>query len=292
MKIASITLALCIGSILSVNVFMNTEIVDPEEMILGKWQSEENPGFVWHFYDDSTLVFSDSGHFFQETEWSIVHECEGETADNEEDFAMLEVLYSENDTQCYVVQGLNGVLTLLAIPQSRLLMFDRMEKQTDDYASKKTSVHQDTIQTAYQVFEPVVPILSDKTIPLRLPSYLAVDEYTNPQKLYALAEDTPQDSYSIQISVLPECNWNNFCIVGAIHGERIKEMKQPENSQPVTLSRNIEGFFIESECHAYCNRAKIIWFENNVKYTVEDKAAPKQTMIRIANSAIEHSLGN
>ena len=103
------------------------KVNNPEEMILGKWEAEESPGFVWHFYDDNSLVFSDSGQLFQEVEWNIVLQCEGENANNEEDFAMLEVTYSENDTQCYVVQGLNGVLTLLAIPQGRLLIFDRVE---------------------------------------------------------------------------------------------------------------------------------------------------------------------
>lgn len=64
----------------------------------------------------------------QEVEWNIVLQCEGETADNEEDFAMLEISRGNNlPSQCYVVQGLNGVLTLLAIPQGRLLIFDRVE---------------------------------------------------------------------------------------------------------------------------------------------------------------------
>ncbi|MCC5914641.1 MAG: hypothetical protein JJU46_09730 [Balneolaceae bacterium] len=120
-------LIFCIGSTLSPNTFFDVEINDPQEMILGKWESEGSPDFIWHFYENSSLYFLDDGQLFEEAEWHIVHQCEGETADNEEDFAMLEVLYAENDKQCYVVQGLNGVLTLLSLPQGRLLIFDRAE---------------------------------------------------------------------------------------------------------------------------------------------------------------------
>ena len=267
--------------------------IDPQEMILGKWHAESDSTFVWEFYENGQHFTYSEDDLKSERSWEIVNECEGETADNEEDFAMLVIGRDNNlPSQCYVVQGLNGVLTLLAIPQGRLLIFDRVEKWTDNYATEKTTAHKDTIHTGHQLFEPVLPELRNKTIPLRLPSFLDADELTKPQQLYALVDDTPANRYSIQISVLPECNWNNFCIVGAVHGEDVEEVQQPENSQKVSLSKNIEGYFVESVCNAYCNRAKLIWFENNIKYTVEQKAAPKQTMIRIANSAIENSVRN
>lgn len=127
LKLSITLLVFFIGSILSLNTFFDGGINDPKEMILGKWEAESNPGFIWRFYEDSSLHFVDDGQLFQEAEWQIVNECEGETAGNEEDFAMLEVLYAENDKQCYVVQSLNGVLTLLSLPQGRLIIFDRIE---------------------------------------------------------------------------------------------------------------------------------------------------------------------
>jgi len=99
---------------------------DPEQMILGKWEAESNQDFIWQFYDDGSLKFTESGQLFDEVEWQIVNECEGETVDNEYDFAMLEIAYNVNDKQCYVIQGLNGVLTLLALPQGSLHIFDRV----------------------------------------------------------------------------------------------------------------------------------------------------------------------
>ena len=95
-------------------------------MILGKWEAESNQEFIWQFYDDGSLKFTESGQLFDEVEWQIVNECEGETVDNDYDFAMLEIAYNVNDKQCYVIQGLNGVLTLLALPQGRLHIFDRV----------------------------------------------------------------------------------------------------------------------------------------------------------------------
>ncbi|PKD43307.1 hypothetical protein CWD77_11895 [Rhodohalobacter barkolensis] len=284
------------GMLLLLTIFFSSiidfNVNDPEEMILGKWYAENDSTYIWEFNEGSQHFTYSDDELVSERAWQIVDECEGETADNEEDFAMLEISRGQNvPNQCYVVQGLNGVLTLLAIPQGRLLIFDR-ENWTDNYATEKATAHQDTIHTGYQVFEPIMPELRDKTIPLRLPSFLDADELTEPQQLYALVDDTPANRYSIQISVLPECNWNNFCIVGAVHGEDVEEEQQPENSQKVSLRKNIEGYFIESVCNAFCNRAKLIWFENNIKYTVEQKAAPKQTMIWIANSAIESSIGS
>lgn len=104
----------------------NPQPSDPEEMILGKWLAEKESGYKWEFKNDGQHFTYRGGQLIRERSWQIVNECEGETADNEEDFAMLEISRGQNlPNQCYVVQGLNGVLTLLAIPQGRLLIFDR-----------------------------------------------------------------------------------------------------------------------------------------------------------------------
>ena len=101
---------------------------DPEEMILGKWQAENDPEFIWEFLENGQHFTYSNNELISERSWQIVDECEGETADNEYDFAMLELTRDGNlPSQCYVVQGLNGVLTLLSVPQGRLLIFDRDE---------------------------------------------------------------------------------------------------------------------------------------------------------------------
>jgi len=100
---------------------------DPEQMILGKWVSEEDSEYVWEFLSNGAHQTYTDGQLTRERSWQIVNECEGETVDNEYDFAMLELSRGSNlPSQCFVVQDLNGVLTLLALPQGRLHIFDRV----------------------------------------------------------------------------------------------------------------------------------------------------------------------
>lgn len=149
----------------------------------------------------------------------------------------------------------------------------------------------DTIHNGNVVFNSVLTELQNVSISLRMPSYLAAEELNDPSGLYAIVGESEEYKYSIQVATDPHCDWNTACLDGAIYGEQVSVTAQPENSQIVSLVNNIQGYFIESECNVSCSMAEIIWFENEVKYTIRQKAAPKQTMILIANSAIESSIG-
>ncbi|MCC5914722.1 MAG: hypothetical protein JJU46_10140 [Balneolaceae bacterium] len=121
---------------------------------------------------------------------------------------------------------------------------------------------------------------------------MAAEELNDPSGLYAIVGATEEFKYSIQIATDPYCDWNTACLDGAVYGEQVTVTAQPKNSQIVSLVNNIQGYFIEAECNVSCTMAEIIWFESEVKYTLRQKAAPKQTMILIANSAIENSISN
>lgn len=126
MKISQIFLFIVISLISS--LLSSVELKnDPGELIEGTWESSEDKYFIWEFLEIGVHRSYQNNALISESKWKIVQECEGETADNDEDFAMLEVIYAENDKQCYVIQGINGVLTLLSVPQGRLLIFDRIE---------------------------------------------------------------------------------------------------------------------------------------------------------------------
>lgn len=88
---------------------------DLNQMILGEWINEKDSSFRLAFFDNNTVLekyeSSEDGPY----NWKFVNECSGETA-SEYDFGMLTIEY-ENYTQCYVVQGLGSVLTLLRLPQ-------------------------------------------------------------------------------------------------------------------------------------------------------------------------------
>src|SRR6056297_565747 len=158
----------------------NPQSSDPEEMILGKWHAENDSTFVWEFYENGQHFTYSGDELIRERSWEIVNECEGEAADNKEDFAMLEIGRGDSlPSQCYVVQGLNGVLTLLAIPQGRLLIFDRVKNWTDNLDTENASAHQDTVHTGLEteadtlIHEPEgMPVLKDTTDFMSLRSYL------------------------------------------------------------------------------------------------------------------------
>jgi len=101
---------------------------DPEEMILGTWVHESDPKSVMEFKKDGVLhsIYDDD---LSIESWEIVEECAGETVNTPYDFAMLLIKSPDIDhTQCYVIQGLNGRLTLLALPQGRLIIYDRVDE--------------------------------------------------------------------------------------------------------------------------------------------------------------------
>jgi hypothetical protein len=96
---------------------------DLDKMILGEWINEKDSSFRLEFFDNNTVIekyeSSEDGPY----KWNFVNECSGETA-SEYDFGMLTIEY-ENYTQCYVVQGLGSVLTLLRLPEGNLMIFDK-----------------------------------------------------------------------------------------------------------------------------------------------------------------------
>jgi len=266
---------------------------DPEEMILGKWHAENDSTFVWEFYENGQHFTYSDDELISERAWQIVSECEGETAENKEDFAMLEIGRGNNlPSQCYVVQGLNGVLTLLAIPQGRLLIFDRVEKWTDNLATEKASAHQDTVNTSSNIFNPILSDLDEVNIPLRLPTYFASETFLYPDKpLFGIIESVNPDSYEIQIAATEDCRWNTFCWVGTVSANTSTELDLT-SSEKVQLTNGLQAHFIASTCTSSCSMSKIIWTENENLYLIEQRGALKETMILIANSAIENSVGN
>ena len=149
----------------------------------------------------------------------------------------------------------------------------------------------DTIHNGYDIFNPILSELQNVSIPIQLPSYLAAEELNDPSGLYAIIGVHEEFEYSIQVATDPYCDWNTACLDGALYGEKVIVTSPPDNSQIVSLANNIDGYFIDAECNISCSMAGITWFENDVKYTIKQKAAPKQTMILIANSAIESTIG-
>lgn len=121
---ASVTLTLIFLVLFFANPFFLIDF-DTEPTIVGEWQSEIDEKSILEFAAENTLTRKYDGEITASGTWVFVNECEGETA-HDEDFGMLKISFDSEVAQCYVVQGLNGVLTLLALPQGRLLIYDRL----------------------------------------------------------------------------------------------------------------------------------------------------------------------
>lgn len=161
------------------------------------------------------------------------------------------------------------------------------EFTTDVYTSNP-----DTLHTGSNIFNPILSDLEDVNIPLRLPPYFAAETYVYPDRpLFGIIEYIGPDSYEIQIAAAEDCRWNTFCWVGTVSANTSTELDLTP-SETVQLTNGLQGHFIASTCTSSCSMSKIIWTENENLYLIEQRGALKETMILIANSAIENSVGN
>lgn len=149
----------------------------------------------------------------------------------------------------------------------------------------------DTLHTGSDIFNPILGDLDEVNISLRLPSYFAAETFVYPEKpLFGIIESISSDSYEIQIAAIEDCRWNTFCWVGTVSANTATDLDLT-SFETAQLTNGIQGHFIASECTSSCSMSKIIWTENENTYLIEQRGASKQTMVLIANSAIESSIG-
>ncbi len=143
-------------------------------------------------------------------------------------------------------------------------------------------------QTAKEdAFSTVRPLLLKETrVPLRVPNlYLA---YGNKVKtLYVIREKAYSSYYEVQIALTKDCPGGNYCHVGTIRGSAVSSLVEDEGPRnPVTLEGGIKGYFIDATCAAFCDDSSVGWEEGGYYYSVSLKAAKKEILVKLANSAI------
>ncbi|MCC5926324.1 MAG: hypothetical protein JJU41_07150 [Bacteroidetes bacterium] len=79
------------------------------------------------FLPDQKLKLYYNGVFIAEDKWEFTDVCDRAILE-EGDYGILKItaIDDESDYMCYVVQGLESVLTLLRIPEGNLLIYDRV----------------------------------------------------------------------------------------------------------------------------------------------------------------------
>ena len=154
--------------------------------------------------------------------------------------------------------------------------------------SPKVGASQDSSQ-GRAVFEPVLTELKQKTrVPLRLPTYLATEEETNP--LYAIIETATVRRYVLQLAFTKTCGGGTACRYGMVSGQAVEGRARREKGRAVSLAHGITGYFVDAQCGANCSDSTLTWVQDGYRYTVGIKAEKVETLIKVANSAIESKL--
>jgi hypothetical protein len=134
------------------------------------------------------------------------------------------------------------------------------------------------------IFKEIIPLLLRKTrVPLRLPEYVP---YSDDKGLYAILEVAQPDAYSIQLAWVKDCEGGNACHVGYIGASKTRPQPSDKPEVPVTLTGGIRGSFFNFECGAHCDDAYLEWHEGEFYYEIGLKAGDKETLLRMANTAI------
>jgi hypothetical protein len=135
------------------------------------------------------------------------------------------------------------------------------------------------------VFERILPALKTTTkVPLRLPSYLATDEYT--PALYAILESATPSEYQIQLAFKETCTAGNVCHYGRLSGRATQSSDDQPKGRREQLAKGITGYFVDATCDAACSDSTLTWNEGGYRYVVGLKGERAEALIKVANSAI------
>lgn len=110
------------------NVAMSEDELN--QKILGRWISEGDPKSQWLFLPEGVLKRFYDGVEMSERKWEFTDVCEGGSIYDlqEWEYGILKItaMDDESDYTCYIVQGMESVLTLLRIPEGNLLIYERV----------------------------------------------------------------------------------------------------------------------------------------------------------------------
>jgi len=148
------------------------------------------------------------------------------------------------------------------------------------------------------IFDEMLPELKQKThVPLRLPAYWPFSERVPDDKLkkdigeenlYASIDEVSDHHYAIRIAFGRGCEGQHVCRDGGLTGSSEFHDDYPERPKvSVQLRENIPGKFVDAQCGAYCDESVLYWSENGYHYSISSKAAKKDELMKIANSAIQ-----
>jgi hypothetical protein len=137
----------------------------------------------------------------------------------------------------------------------------------------------------HPVFKTILPKLKQKSqIKILLPKYIPESDGTNP--IYAILETATAKKYDILLGFTPDCTGGTACRLGVVSAEAITRKTPRLTGKRVTLAKGITGYFVDFRCGANCSDATLTWRQKGVQYTLGLKAGNRESLIKMANSAI------
>ncbi|AUT01923.1 hypothetical protein CLI64_16855 [Nostoc sp. CENA543] len=138
---------------------------------------------------------------------------------------------------------------------------------------------------SHSVFNPILPKLKQKSrIKILLPKYIPESDGTNP--IYAILETSTPKKYDILLGFTPDCNGGTACRLGVVSAEAVTRKTPRLTGKRVVLAKGITGYFVDSRCGANCSDATLTWRQQGVQYSLGLKAGKRESLIKMANSAI------
>lgn len=135
-----------------------------------------------------------------------------------------------------------------------------------------------------------------------------------PKKMVATLASATGNEYVIVLGNRPKCEGQFSCKLGSLSATRLSpkaqplqrvvqqaakfinnplfagERRSPDALGPVTLSHNIKGYFIPWVLSDRYTEAKIIWEQDGIRYSVGLQQGDKDSLLKMANSAIKPPL--
>ena len=158
----------------------------------------------------------------------------------------------------------------------------------------------------------VRPQLTNKSIPLHLPSYIppSKEEIIKQGLVAQIVEQSTDDAYKITIAQ-SNCGDATACIYASMGGskptentpsleEKLEQRLSPDlefsEEAPfppgkVELTKGIQGYLFPWFVGAYQTETQVFWQKDGYRYWVGTKGASKDEIIKMANSAINDEGG-
>ncbi|WP_414577742.1 hypothetical protein [Anabaena sp. CCY 9402-a] len=138
---------------------------------------------------------------------------------------------------------------------------------------------------SHPVFKSILPKLKQKSqIQILLPKYIPETDGTNP--IYAILETATPKKYEILLGFTPDCTGGTACRLGVISAEAVTRKTPRLTGKRVILAKGITGYFVDFRCGANCSDATLTWRQKGVQYVLGLKAGKRESLIKMANSAI------